>query len=93
MGNPRRDFPALVAGLYLFLVSVSLSLSLAFESVWVLILYGMTLPWSIFALGYIWAFARGDAAEFLVPLFLLLGGANSIIVYYVCVFVRRYRES
>lgn len=89
-------FSGMVISLYLFAVLVCIPLAFDFEgaidTTWTLVLIGLTLPWSLVSILFVWSLIHGAGLEFFTFMYLVFAGINAFILYRLCAAGRRRRE-
>jgi hypothetical protein len=84
----------------IYLIAVIVCIGLAFDysgqidSDWILVLLGLTLPWSIVSVLFMWALFHGAGLEFFTVVYLLFAGINAVILNRTGAAIsKRYRGS
>ena len=84
----------------IYLIAVIVCIGLGFDysgridSDWVLVLMGLTLPWSIVSVLFIWALIHGAGLEFFTVMYLLFAVINAVILNRIGAAIsKRYRVS
>lgn len=88
----KSKFPLIIPAIYMLAVVVSILLSFDYSgrvSDWIFLLMGLTLPWSIVTVFFMWSLFHGAGLEFFTVMFLLFGGINTFILYLLCSVIRR----
>lgn len=62
------------------------------NSDWVLVLIGLTLPWSIVSVFFMWSLFHGAGLGFFTVLYLVFGGINTFILYCISSAICKYYE-
>ena len=81
-----------------YLLAVIVSIVLAFDysgsidSDWVLVLLGLTLPWSIVSVFFVWSLIHGAGLEFFTVMFLVFAGINTFILFRISSAICKYYE-
>lgn len=91
----KAKFPVIIPAVYMVAVVVSIVLAFDYSgrvSGWLFVLFGLTLPWSLVMVLFMWALVHGSGLEVFTVFFLLFGGINTLILYRVCSAIRRYLD-
>lgn len=81
----------------LYMVAVIICIVLAFDysgqihSEWTMVLIGLTLPWSIISVLFIWSLIHGAGLEFFTVLYLVCAAINAVILYFIGLAIRTRR--
>jgi hypothetical protein len=96
MGLLKSKLPLIIPALYLLAVIACILLAFDFKGDinldWTLVLIGLTLPWSIVSIIFMWALIHGAGLGFFTVMYLAFAGINALILYYVCSAIRRRYE-
>lgn len=82
----------------IYLLAVIVCVLLAFDftgrinSEWVLVLIGLTLPWSIVSVFFMWALIHGAGLEFFTVMYLVFAGINAFILHCIGSAICKYYE-
>ena len=87
MKTPRPKIALIIITVYLAVVVTCIVLAFDFigriEMEWTLVLIGLTLPWSLVSVVFVWALIHGAGLEFFAFMYLCFAGINSAIFYKV----------
>lgn len=83
---PSRTKKCLIfIALYLIAVVACIYLAFDFEgsinSEWTMVLFGLTLPWSIVSIMFAWALIHGAGLEFFAVMYFSFALINSVLIY------------
>ena len=96
MSLVRSKFLSIVPALYMLAVIVCILLAFDFtgrvHSEWTLVVIGLTLPWSIISVFFMWALVHGAGLELFTVMYLAFAGINAFILYLICSKVRKHYE-
>lgn len=85
MNSSKARFLFILPPVYLLAVIVSIVQAFDYtgriESDWVLVVIGLTLPWSIVTVFFMWALFHGAGLEFFTVLFLVFAVINAFIMF------------
>ena len=94
--NRKSKLPFILPVIYLFAVIVCVLLAFDFtgrvHSEWVLVLIGLTLPWSIVTVFFMWSLFHGAGLEFFTVMYLVFAGINAFILYLISAAICKYYE-
>ena len=94
--SPKLKLLFILPVIYLLAVIVCVVLAFDFtgriNSEWVLVLIGLTLPWSIVSVFFMWSLIHGAGLEFFTVLYLVFAGINTFILYRTSSVICKYCE-
>ena len=94
--NLKSKFPFILPVIYLLAVIVCVLLAFDFtgriNSEWVLALIGLTLPWSVVSVFFMWSLVHGAGLEFFTVMYLVFAGINAFIIYLISSAICRDNE-
>ena len=94
MNFSERFVPALAATTYFVAVLACISLAFDFagntDELWLLVLLGLTAPWSGAAMLFSWALFHGAGLGFFAVMFTVFAGMNAFVIYHLAHVARRY---
>lgn len=77
----------LIPAFYLVLVIIIISMAFDYKgslnSEWWLILFGLTLPWSLVSIIFMWALVHGAGLEFFTVMYLFFAMVNAFLIYLI----------
>ena len=94
--NSKLKLLSILPVIYLLAVIVCVLMAFDFagsiNSEWVLVLIGLTLPWSIVSVFFVWSLIHGAGLGFFTVLYLVFAGINTFILYCISAKICKYYE-
>jgi hypothetical protein len=95
INDSQRVLPLVVVIVYVLAVIACIVQAFDFAGSinlnWTLVLIGLTLPWSLVSIVFVWSLIHGAGLEFFTGMYLVFSAINSLIFYWLYSKVRKLR--